>query len=388
LEGEPTSKTPRVPPAQSPGMTCLLQAAQPEATAAQPAAASALQLEAFVNDFVENLVSEVKSELTAEAQSTAGQSGITHKEAPLPFTEGSSAVSPSPQKAHSAAAKRTPNRNQSSAKRSLHKPALSLALAAQLQASDEQRSSSVLSTARQPETAGDASQSQANVLESQAESSQPQTELSQAQAASQASSAVPGKQTQTASSAETAAISGQANESRASAEGSQIAETLSAAVYSQAARSGSAAEDNQASQAATAIEYETEHADTVRSEKEHVDTVEVVHDLVQELLEAVARHGTPHKVNSATEITLLTVSDMTGHVSLKTSPPSGKYTKRAHMICVFAATSLLMLHVRKFCLIPQAMVAHQILPGSHSFSNNRTNSGFTDMLFMRARNVT
>ncbi len=369
-------------------MTCLLQASQPEVTAAKPVAASALHLEAFVNDFAENLVSEVKSELVAEAQSTAGQSGISHKEPPLPFTEGSSAVSPSPQKAHSGAAKRTPGRNQSSAKRSLHKPALSPSLAAQPQASDEQTSSSVLSTARQPETAGAASQSQANVLESQAESSQPQTELSQAQAASQASSSVPCKQTQTASSAETAATSGQANESRASTEGSQVAESLSAAVYSQAARSGSAAQDNKAGQAATATEYETEHVDNVQSATEHVDHVEVVHDLVQELLEAVARHGTPHKVTSAAEVSLLTVSDMKSHVSLRTSPPSGKYTEPAHMICIFAATSLLMLHVRKFCLIPQAMVAHQILPGSHSFSNNRTNSGFTDMLFMRARNVT
>ena len=266
-------------------MTCLLQAAQPEATAAQPAAASALHLEAFVNDFVENLVSEVKSELVAEAQSTAGQSGISHQEPPLPFTEGSSAVSPSPQKAHSGAAKRTPCRNQSSAKRSLHKPASSPALAARPQASDE-LSSSVLSAARQPETAGAASQDQANVPESQAESLRPQTELSQAQAASRASSAVPCKQTQTVSSAETAATSGEANESHASAEGSQVAEPLSAAVYSQAARAGSAAEDNEAGQAATASEYETER----------VDTVEVVHDLVQELLEAVARHGTPHKV--------------------------------------------------------------------------------------------
>ncbi len=282
-------------------------------------------MEAFVNDFVENLVSEVKSELVAEAQSAAGQSGISHKEPPLPFTEGSSAVSPSPQKAHSGAAKRTPSRNQSSAKRSLHKPASSPALAAQPQASDE-LSSSVLSTARQPETAGAASQDQANVSESQAESSQPQTELSQAQAASRASSAVPCKQTQTASSAETAAISGQANESRASTEGSQVAESLSAAVYSQAARTGSAAEDHQEGRAATATEYKTGHVDTVESETEHVDTVEVVHDLVQELLEAVARHAAPDKVNSAAEITMLTVAGMNGHVFLGTSPRSGKYT--------------------------------------------------------------
>ncbi len=347
MEGEPTSKTPRVPPAQSPGITCLLQAAEPEATAAKPAAASALHLEAFVNDFVEHLVSEVKSELVAEAQSTAGQSGISHKEPPLPFTEGSSAVSPSPQKAHSGAAKRTPSRNQSSAKRSLHKPASSPALAAHPQASDE-LSSSGLSTARQPETAGVASQDQANVSESQAESSQPQTELSEAQAASRASSAVPCKQTRTASSAETAAVTGHANESHASAEGSQVAETLSAAVYSQAAGTGSAAKDNEAGQAATAVEYETEHVDTVESETEHVDTVKVVHDLVQELLEAVARHGAPHKVICAAEIVLLTVSDVKGHVLLRTSPHSGKLTKQAHMNCTFDATSLLMLDVGEF----------------------------------------
>ena len=325
LEGEPTSKTPRVPPAQSPGMTCLLQAAQPEATAAKPAAAaSALHLEAFVTDFVENLVSEVKSELAAEAQSTAGQSGISQREPHLPFTEGSSAVSPSPQKAHAGAAKRTPGRNQSSAKRSLHKPASSPALPAQPQASEEQMSSSVLSIARQPETAGDASQSQANVLESQ-------TELSQAQTAPRASSAVPYKHMQTVSSAEAAAISGQANDSCASAESSRAAETLSAAVYGQAARSGSAAEDNEAGQAATATECETGHVDTVQSKTEHVNTVEVVHDLVQELLEAVARHGTPHKVTSAAEVMLLTVSDMKGPLLLRGSPHSGKSTNQAYM---------------------------------------------------------
>ncbi|KAL0055371.1 hypothetical protein WJX82_011399 [Trebouxia sp. C0006] len=86
---------------------------------------------------------------------------------------------------------------------------------------------------------------------------------------------------------------------KAHSESSQVAETLSAAVCSQAARGGLAAEDNEAGRAATAIEYETEHVDTVESEAEHVDTVEVVHDLVQELLEAVARHGTPHKVDAA-----------------------------------------------------------------------------------------
>ncbi|DBA97191.1 TPA: hypothetical protein ACH3X1_014950 [Trebouxia sp. C0004] len=293
LEGEPTSKTPRVPPAQSPGITCLLQAAEPGATTAKPAAAaSALHLEAFVSDFVENLVSEVKSELVAKAQSKAGQSGISHKDPSLPFTEGSSAFSPSPQKAHSGAAKRTPSRNQSSAKRSLHKPASSPALAAQPQASDE-LSSSVLSTARQREIAGPASQDRANVLESQAESSQPHIELSRAQAASRASSALPCKQAQTARSAETAA------EGRESAEGSQVAETLSAAVCNQAARTGSVAEDNEAGQAATVVEYDTELVDTVESETEHADTVEVVHDLVQELVEAVARHAAPDMVDAA-----------------------------------------------------------------------------------------
>jgi len=139
---------------------------------------------------------------------------------------------------------------------------------------------------------------------------------------------VPCRHAQTASSAETAATSGRANESRAFAEGSQVAETLSAAVYSQPARSGSAAEDNEANQAATAIEYDTEH----------VDTVEVVRDLVQELLEAVARHAAPDKVTSAIETTLLTISDMKGHVLLRTSPHFGKLTKQAPMNCTSAAT--------------------------------------------------
>lgn len=110
LEGEPTWKTPRVPPAQSPGITPLAQEADAQAstTAAAPVIPDALQLDAFVNNYVESIVSQAKSELVAEAQQTTPLKGSTQAAAAmtpgsLAFTQGSSAGSTaSPHKGRSA----------------------------------------------------------------------------------------------------------------------------------------------------------------------------------------------------------------------------------------------------------------------------------------------
>ena len=100
LEGEPTWKTPRVPPAQSPGITPLAQEAdsQTSTTKEAPVSPDALQLDAFVDNYVESIVSKAKSELVAEAlHSTPLKRGYP-PDAPmtpgsLTFTQGSSAGS-------------------------------------------------------------------------------------------------------------------------------------------------------------------------------------------------------------------------------------------------------------------------------------------------------
>ena len=100
LEGEPTWKTPRVPPAQSPGITPLAQEADSQTSTAQaaPASPDALQLDAFVNSYVEGIVSNAKSELVAETLHSTPLKGDTPPGAPvtpgsLAFTQGSSAGS-------------------------------------------------------------------------------------------------------------------------------------------------------------------------------------------------------------------------------------------------------------------------------------------------------
>ena len=96
LEGEPTWKTPRVPPAQSPGITPLTQEAdsQTSTTKAAPAVPQEVQLNAFVNNYVESIVSEAKSELLAEEwQESSTQGGAPETPQSLAFTQGSSAGS-------------------------------------------------------------------------------------------------------------------------------------------------------------------------------------------------------------------------------------------------------------------------------------------------------
>lgn len=110
LEGEPTWKTPRVPPAESPGITPLAQEADSQAstTPASPASPDALQLDAFVSSYVEGIVSQAKSELVAEALQATPLKGSTRAGAAvtpgsLAFTQGSSAGSTaSPHKSRSA----------------------------------------------------------------------------------------------------------------------------------------------------------------------------------------------------------------------------------------------------------------------------------------------
>lgn len=120
LEGEPTWKTPRVPPAQSPGITPHAQEAESQAstTAAAPAAPDALQLDAFVNQYVESIVSQSKSELVAEALQATPLKGSTRAgtavtRGSLAFTQGSSAGSTlSPHKSRSASGPTKPHRAQ------------------------------------------------------------------------------------------------------------------------------------------------------------------------------------------------------------------------------------------------------------------------------------
>lgn len=112
LEGEPTWKTPRVPPAQSPGITPLSQEAdsRTSTTKAAPAVHEALQLDVFVHSYVESIVSEAKSELLAEArhtsqETTSIQRGVPDMPASPAFTQGSSAGSTAtPHKGRSARA--------------------------------------------------------------------------------------------------------------------------------------------------------------------------------------------------------------------------------------------------------------------------------------------
>lgn len=122
LEGEPTWKTPRVPPAQSPGITSLAQEAdsQTSTTKAAPASSDALQLDAFVNKYVESIVSKAKSELVAEALHSTPLKGDFRTGAPvtpgsLAFTKGSSAgstASPHKGRSGSGPAKAGPSRAQ------------------------------------------------------------------------------------------------------------------------------------------------------------------------------------------------------------------------------------------------------------------------------------
>ena len=251
-------------------MASLHQETDREA-AAKPAAATAVHLDIFVNDFVESIVSEVKSELVAETQSNSSHRNV-HVEAPLlpaslSFTEGSSAaVSPSPHKARPGALKGTPNKGQSSTNRSAHKP--SSASAAQDQGSLQLSSSALSSTAQTELPREDAAnKDQTWSPSAQAESSQPQTELFQVQDTSQVS----------------------ATASSQPAEHKPASLTARTAGGDQAAQSSTAVTDSHTGQATTAGE----------SEAQHVDTVEVVHALVQELLEVVVRHAAPDKVLSA-----------------------------------------------------------------------------------------
>ena len=248
-------------------MASLHQEADTAAAPAKPAAATALQLDIFVNGFVEDIVSEVKSELVAEAQSNASQRK-TRVEAPLlpaslSFTEGSSAaVSPSPHKARPGALK-----GQSSTNRSAHKP--SSASAAQDQGSLQLSSSALSSTAQTELPREDAAnKDQTWSPSAQAESSQPQTELFQVQDTSQVS----------------------ATASSQPAEHKPASLTARTAGDDQAAQSSTAVTDSHTGLATTAGE----------SEAQHVDNVEVVHALVQELLEVVVRHAAPDKVLSMT----------------------------------------------------------------------------------------
>ncbi len=248
LEGEPTSKTPRVPPAQSPGINAMHQH-EIAAVSSKPSPANSAGLDAFVHDFVDSLVSEVKSELMAEAQGTAAQRS-SHADASavqssLPFTEGSSAaVSPSPHKAQLAAAKGTPHKGsvtrgqsggQSSVKRLSHRP-VSAASHAHAESSQAQ-----------PESQGDASIFEAHPIQSQPKAQDTAQTLAQ-----------PEPQ-ELASQSDRAAGNGQA--------GAKV--TVAAN-----------------SQAGTAEEAEAEQP----------DTVSLVHDLVQELLGAVTRHAQTSKV--------------------------------------------------------------------------------------------
>ena len=91
LEGEPTWKTPRVPPAQSPGITLLAQEAdsQTSTTKAAPASPDALQLDAFVDKYVESIVSKAKSELVAEALHSTPLKGDAMIKGGAPVTPGS-----------------------------------------------------------------------------------------------------------------------------------------------------------------------------------------------------------------------------------------------------------------------------------------------------------
>ena len=109
LEGEPTWKTPRVPPAQSPGITPLAHEADSQAStfAVAPVSLDAL-LDAFVSNYVESIVSQAKSDLVAEALQATPLKGSTRAGAAvtpgsLAFTQGSSAGSTaSPHKSRSA----------------------------------------------------------------------------------------------------------------------------------------------------------------------------------------------------------------------------------------------------------------------------------------------
>ena len=130
LEGEPTSKTPRVPPAQSPGITPLGQEANSQeadsktsTTRLAHTTSTVLQLNAFVDSYVEGIVSEAKSELVAEALNSPPKTRSAHVDAPvtpgpLPFTEGSSGAGTAlAQKERSSAAKVTSHRAQASPSR-------------------------------------------------------------------------------------------------------------------------------------------------------------------------------------------------------------------------------------------------------------------------------
>lgn len=122
LEGEPTWKTPRVPPAQSPGITPLAQEvdSQMSTTKAAPALPDA-QLDGFVNDYVDSIVSKAKSELFAEALQSmphirSAQAAAPETPGSLAFTQGSSAGSTaSPHKGQSGSfPARAPHRAQPS----------------------------------------------------------------------------------------------------------------------------------------------------------------------------------------------------------------------------------------------------------------------------------
>ena len=270
LEGEPTSKTPRVPPALSPGINVPHQGEDPKAVSAMPAAAkpAALQLDAFVNDFVKSIVSKVKSELVAEAQCTAPHDTSRAGAASLPptllFTEGKSAANVSPHKGRSAAARPLSHRPQHSVGQLPHKTHSA--------ADADQNCSSVQvmsgwNAAVQPELP----QIQPEPPQPEPHSPQPQPELHRSEAEvpqthpSQALAAESGKQTWEVSTA------------AATVAGRQLAGPSTATTA-----------DSQAGQAGTAAESRTEQP----------GTEEVVHDLVQGLLEAVIRHAQPEQVTA------------------------------------------------------------------------------------------
>ena len=141
LEGEPSSKTPRVPPAQSPGITPVDQEAESCASVTKAALTAAVptdqQLDDFVTSYVDGIVSEVKSELVADAfnsrllRENRSQADASEISIPSVFTEGSSAQS---HRGRPGTAKASPHRAHPS---HVHQPAPSASSANNQQQPDE-----------------------------------------------------------------------------------------------------------------------------------------------------------------------------------------------------------------------------------------------------------
>ena len=219
-------------------------------------------LDAFVDDFVGNLISEVKSELVGEAQGSP-----THERHPissalpqdLPFTAGSSAP-PSPYKGRSRSVKGTPHKGQSSTPQSLSKPGRQTAT--ENHNSDVVSSSSATAPAHEePVQAQGRSQDQPCMPDAQAQSSQ----VGMPQAPHTARASAPDSHKEI----------GQAGVGEAAADYSGECGTLSA---------------DQRCQASAAREAGAEQP----------GSVELVHDVVQDLLDAVTQDTQPDKVRKST----------------------------------------------------------------------------------------